>query len=1283
MDLQGLSSICAGLGIIEEDDNGERISYTKHEFCLDNLKDLQRFLRRDDPQKRDVFKQICKWNIVAKDLVPIIEHCQDDKDLVITAVKVLVFLTMPIDPTSNEISQQIEYLWELKASVSRSDTIAVIISLLEGPLENMESEAFSEDDWKLVQLLLTLFRNLLAIQDISLQQKASGLATRYLSLRDRFLELLFTENVMDLILALTQHVGGSCAYLREDNLLLLEIYHYIFLGQEPDLIVKASQKDPKADEDVEASVDSLQSLMEEEEVKRRILRQRNMERHSQFSGTFTRVFVDGSKSLCKGNPSMTSRDRLHKPQVIHRGPIKRIVGDHGGLASSKEKILERLYDFVNQFLSGGYNELMQSVREDIAKEHPSIEKNDVVVFFLVAQFVTAFQRQKFLLLKKPKEDADLSEVFGNKYADNTLFQGDICGPVAATMNEAMFLLVISKWRSAFEGLKETNDYKSLSAAGSLMKNMIRMLDLVLKVLPDDSKEPQTARILLYKIFYDQTEQGLTQFLVTLIKSFNTHKQPRSDLADLVEMMHVVVRLMENLQARGTLRVCKKARTRRKKKALDNTNSTGGEKLESNSVNPQDDVNGLSCKQPEDSSMASNNTVEDNLVNLQEDINNTSSMPPKDLLESSDSIPKEDSISSPTQTGELTILQTDTEDVVGDSTYGENENHIQKPDSLAFESDDSSDDDMQAARNEVDFKVSGFVFTFANNSIIQNLCWLLKFYKSNSVSTNHYIVCMFRRICDDLELSPMLYQLSLLTTFYDILAEQKSSNSKEYANIVSFISDLVRRMMRKMKSQPLLFVELLFWKTRRECHWINSDSMINELGELRKETRNWGTEDHEKSVPSEENRRTNRSIADSLGDDEADVITTEPSNIGNYLNSNTNGMGPSSSNSDMDEGNFISDDLDNEGSPVEHRSQDLKRKKKLVFDENLETDIKNLYEKYKEDKKCSQAIANALQEAGTTLTATQVLRKLKQLGLHVPRKGRLSKSSVQSEERGELDEETLSTLKRSEDPKRKKRLILDENLETDIKNLYEKYKEDKKCSHEIANALQEAGKTITATQVVRVLKQLGLHAPQKARLSKSKLPSNEKDESDKETLTTFKKRRKGSAEGTSGNTNEKGNGVSGGDDIEDEFLSSLLAKKGKRSSSQVSLEATSTLDEFEDESLSSLRRKKSKTHLSNSNELLTEENVPTDVTGDAIDRDGNIHSTDADIPLENGKLILNDLEIDNIGSMDNVDDNETQETRDKLADGLEDLEDDIETVTPSMPTVRRKLKMVIDLDDEDE
>lgn len=55
---------------------------------------------------------------------------------------------------------------------------------------------------------------------------------------------------------------------------------------------------------------------------------------------------------------------------------------------------------------------------------------------------------------------------------------------------------------------------------------IRMLDMVLKQSQEDSMEPQTARILLYKLFYDQTDQGMTQFILNLIKSFDTHKQAK-------------------------------------------------------------------------------------------------------------------------------------------------------------------------------------------------------------------------------------------------------------------------------------------------------------------------------------------------------------------------------------------------------------------------------------------------------------------------------------------------------------------------------------------------------------------------------------------------------------------------------------------------------------------------------------------------------------------------------------------------------------------------------------
>lgn len=74
----------------------------------------------------------------------------------------------------------------------------------------------------------------------------------------------------------------------------------------------------------------------------------------------------------------------------------------------------------------------------------------------------------------------------------------------------------------------------------------------------------------------------------------------------------------------------------------------------------------------------------------------------------------------------------------------------------------------------------------------------------------------------------------------------------------------------MKSNPLLFIEVLFWKSRRECHYLNCDSMLKELSQFKKDGKNSsGVSMTDEIGSSEANGWIRRSIADALGDDEAD------------------------------------------------------------------------------------------------------------------------------------------------------------------------------------------------------------------------------------------------------------------------------------------------------------------------------------------------------------------------------------------------------------------------------
>lgn len=108
----------------------------------------------------------------------------------------------------------------------------------------MCSGALTDMDGKMFQLVLTLIRNFLAIDDSSspFTRSAASSNSHATYLKDELLERLFKENVTDLLLALTQHVGGDHPFLREDNLLILEIFSHLVWGQLPNVIASSGDK---------------------------------------------------------------------------------------------------------------------------------------------------------------------------------------------------------------------------------------------------------------------------------------------------------------------------------------------------------------------------------------------------------------------------------------------------------------------------------------------------------------------------------------------------------------------------------------------------------------------------------------------------------------------------------------------------------------------------------------------------------------------------------------------------------------------------------------------------------------------------------------------------------------------------------------------------------------------------------------------------------------------------------------------------------------------------------
>ncbi|KAG4988796.1 hypothetical protein JHK82_031131 [Glycine max] len=85
------------------------------------------------------------------------------------------------------------------------------------------------------------------------------------------------------------------------------------------------------------------------------------------------------------------------------------------------------------------------------------------------------------------------------------------------------------------------------------------------------------------------------------------------------------------------------------------------------------------------------------------------------------------------------------------------------------------------------------------------------------------------------------------------SQDKLSKGDSDDEMLSFV---LKKMLKKMKKQPLLFVELLFWKTRRECHYVNAEYLLSELEEigsspenLKKESANWNKTQGDEEIGS--------------------------------------------------------------------------------------------------------------------------------------------------------------------------------------------------------------------------------------------------------------------------------------------------------------------------------------------------------------------------------------------------------------------------------------------------
>jgi hypothetical protein len=79
-------------------------------------------------------------------------------------------------------------------------------------------------------------------------------------------------------------------------------------------------------------------------------------------------------------------------------------------------------------------------------------------------------------------------------------------------------------------------------------------------------------------------------------------------------------------------------------------------------------------------------------------------------------------------------------------------------------------------------------------------------------------------------------------------------------VISFLTKLVGHLFEKLKTSPMLFVDLLFWKSKQDCHCITANYALHGL----KKFSGGG-----KSISKEAYVHDRRALLNSLRDDDDD------------------------------------------------------------------------------------------------------------------------------------------------------------------------------------------------------------------------------------------------------------------------------------------------------------------------------------------------------------------------------------------------------------------------------
>ncbi|XP_045534789.1 protein timeless homolog isoform X2 [Papilio machaon] len=791
-----LSATCNALGTL----NKKTGKYMIDDFTLNTVKDLIRYLRRDG-EDHEIRRHFGQTKVLQTDLLPMLIDHWENSELFDVTLRLIVNLTnpalllyreeVPVERTARHNYLQIlSHLQNYKEEAfTKVDVWQMFSKKLAKVLEIDWSER-DEDTGLIIERILILIRNVLHVPaDLDKERRPENDA----SVHDQVLWALNQSGLLDIILYMSSE--NEKQYFMH----ILEIISHLLREQNPTSLASAALQ-RSMDEKVRDEQELLTIRMTETKERQNKIRQYSGTRHSRFGGTYV---VQNMKSISdneiislKPLNNISSLDfngskksRLVKPK--HRRPVE------SGALERRSAFAVRLFlkEFCIEFLNSSYNPLMHYVKDVLVRSRA--QQNDESYYLWAVKFFMEFNR-------------------GHNFQ---------VGLVSETMSVPMFHYVQQQMEKYYDMIKVEKKkfpawvrrlHLSLRAYKELLNTLLAMDK------SNDSTVKDSAKVLKSNIFYVLEYR---EFILYTFLNYDDNKMPRSYLVDLVETVHLFLKMLEHYCKKTGLvvqkKVRKKSKSKKKKHQAQKVKHVPVEVPAWDVLCPQ-----IACvlsaglnEYPPPFDAASDVPIdqqkEDCMKKIQKLMRESKFEDAIGTFRAAREVWPEEGIfgvSGIPEDEELEMLQTIYNTDLGVEVNEVPEVEDESQDGYDYEEEDEEDEANATSVVETDFDFQDFVQRFCHPRVVSACAYLLERYEKNSAYTNHCIIKMLHRIAWDCKRPSMMFQASMFLTFQKIF-HNPLPHFKELEKFGLFV---FRKFSEVALKNTKVFIELLFWKSSKDA-----------------------------------------------------------------------------------------------------------------------------------------------------------------------------------------------------------------------------------------------------------------------------------------------------------------------------------------------------------------------------------------------------------------------------------------------------------------------------------